>query len=137
MSARRTRGLSTERLLRAEITMPRNHQVHQRLTHRYSDAWAYLDESRVIGAVKVLSRPARVFIPDDAIDVRPYVLTVVLPAGLNRRQRKRLAKAYAEQASGSACRHEFDCCGCISWSCRVRRRNGREVHLVRTGTRNY
>jgi hypothetical protein len=107
--------------------------LHKRLTHRYQDAWRYLDEERYIGAVKQLGA-TRIEPPQGYDDGGKYYFRIVAPTTLKKQN---LRSAITSTLSGSGCRHDYDCCGCGSTSARVKRLTKREYSVVLSVNYNY
>lgn len=113
--------------------MPELIHIRKRLTRRYNDDHAYLDEWQDLGRVKLLAH--REVDPGNGFDdTGSYLVHAVAPAGLNPRDVRR---ALRDSMSYGGCSHEYDCCGCPSAYAKVRQITPRTFSiLVRTG-RNY
>lgn len=107
--------------------------LNTRLTHRYVDTHSHLDQWNRVGHLKMT--PPRVVQEGNGYDEGD---TVVRYARIRRADDFRLLKrAIEDTMSRHGCSHEYDCCGCASWSTRVKRvRPG--LLLIRTRvTFNY
>jgi hypothetical protein len=105
-----------------------------RLTHRYVGTCAHLDQwgeamvSLKATPAKLTARPG----PDaDMSEGASFTRHIRLPAGLSPKQKKRLIRGLEDSMSRWNCHHEWDCCGCASWTTRVTVLNARDL-LVRT-----
>jgi hypothetical protein len=116
-----------------------NVNVYKRLTHRYAMGWASLDNHEYLGAAKATpARMVRQPAEGEYSDGGTYVQFVRLPAGLSARQRREARQAIADTMTSSRCRHEFDCCGCISHYARAYpTRDARTVRVVTSVGYNY
>lgn len=104
-----------------------------RLTHRYVGTHAHNDRWDFLGDLKVT--PARVVDAGNGIDDAG---TVVRYARIRRSDDFRLLqRAIEDTMSRHGCSHDYDCCGCASYSTRVTRIRPRLL-LIRTRVgRNY
>lgn len=103
------------------------------LTHRYVGTYSHLDDWRSIGTA-VLT-PVREVDPGNGYDDgATYIRWATLPRGMDR---EAACRALVHTLSRHGCHHEYDCCGCASYSTRVLHRHGRRVVLQTRVTRNY
>lgn len=109
------------------------HHLSLRLTHRYVGTHAHLDKWHDIGTVNLT--PGRQVRPGNGYDEGgTYVRWATLPRGMNRRA---AVRALEHTLSRWGCSHDWDCCGCASYSTRVLHRHGRRVVLVTRVSYNY
>lgn len=107
--------------------------LYKRLTYRYADAYRHLDEDKYIGDAKLLA--GRIVEESNDYDRGPTrVFRVVLKRGVNPVDAR---KAIHNSFSGSNCRHEWDCCGCPSYSADVRKVSDREFSVRQSVSYNY
>lgn len=107
--------------------------VQERLTHRYNDDYAHLDNWRYLGRVKVLG--GREVEPDNGYDeAGAYLMHAVAPRGLDP---KAVRQALRDSFTRSGCSHEYDCCGCVSSYARVRQITPRTFSVLVRSYRNY
>lgn len=109
-------------------------RVKERITHRYVDGWAGEDEWQYLpGKVKFLDM--RLVNEGNGYDEGPtHIMWAQLPKGADP---KRYARAISASMSGSACRHEYDCCGCRSVSSRAQPAGRRMVRIKVRVSYNY
>lgn len=132
--------------------MPTILQAGKRLTHKYKDRWAHLDEWDESNPtiIKVLKgkhlhdyqrdeRDGKPVSYYDMSDAGTTVFNVVVkkPKGLDKDE---VYRALADNMNYGGCSHEHDCCGCgsgsISYS--TMRRTGRnEWYVEMWHSRNY
>lgn len=104
-----------------------------RLTHRYVGTWKHLDGWRDVGTA-VLT-PGREVEPGNGYDEGgTYIRWATLPRGVDR---DAACRALVDSLSLHGCTHEWDCCGCASYSTRVLHRHGRRVVLQTRVSYNY
>lgn len=104
-----------------------------RLTHRYVGTWSHLDEWRDVGTA-VLT-PARAVEEGNGFDDGgTYIRWATLPRSIDR---DAACRALEDELSRHGCSHEWDCCGCASYSTRVLHRHGRRVVLETHVSFNY
>ena len=109
--------------------------LEQRLTHRYVGTYDYLDEWDYVSPEPALLTPMREVEPGNGYDEGgTYIRWATLPRGVNRAQ---AIRALEDSLSRWGCAHEWDCCGCASYSTRVLHRHGRRVVLQTSVTYNY
>lgn len=113
--------------------MPYTIYAAPRLTWRYRDGWAHEDQWGNPQRFKVLA--PRVTRHAEEYDEVDTVLYRVI--GDKRADQKLQAKALNDYFSGSSCRHEYDCCGCVSTYASVRRVKPGIFSVLVSGTRNY
>lgn len=114
--------------------------LEQRLTHRYVGTYSHLDEWRDVTATSapaILTPPKMVDPGNNYDEGGTYLLWATLPRLPRRADRADAAQALEDTLSSWGCHHEYDCCGCASYSTRVLRRKGRRVLLRMTVSRNY
>lgn len=91
----------------------------------YRAGWAYMDEYQDIGEAHVdhytdaahENRDENDFSDDGDSRVTYKQVTV---KAFKRVSRKKIMQALADSFSHSYCQHEYDCCGCRSYSARAR-----------------
>ena len=113
--------------------MPQSINLYERLTHVYNDAWRHLDRSQYVGTVKQLG-PTRVIPAEGYDDGGQYHFRVVAPTELKSIN---LSQSIRSTLSNSECTHEYDCCGCVRTSARVRRLTPREYSIKVSVSYNY
>lgn len=100
-----------------------------RLTHRYVGTHSHLDSWEYLGTLRVT--PPRVVEAGNDYDAGD---TVVRYARIRRSDDFRLLKRAIESTlSRHGCSHEYDCCGCASYTTQVTRIRPRLL-LIRTRT---
>jgi hypothetical protein len=104
-----------------------------RLTHRYVGTWSHLDEWDAAGTA-VLTPPKWVREPEDFDDGGEYVRWATIPRG---QPLAASARALEDSLSKRGCSHEWDCCGCASYTTRVLHRHGRRMVLKTSIRYNY
>jgi len=107
--------------------------LSRRLTHRYVGTYSHLDEWRDIG-VATLTPRREVNPGNDYDEGGTYIRWAVLPRGIDR---DAACRALEETMSRWGCAHEYDCCGCASYTTRVLHRHGRRVVLQTRVSFNY
>lgn len=90
-----------------------------RLTHVYADTWRNEDEWKDIGEYEIVSTQKwREITDDDDFDatepLKHIYEVVVVPNGAGRLDD--IDQALIDAFSHSGCHHEYDCCGCRSFS---------------------
>ena len=109
-----------------------------RLTHRYVGTYSHLDEWRSLGSAPVILTPPKMVDPGNGYDEGgTYLRWATLPRLPRRADRVDAALALQDTLSRSGCHHEYDCCGCASYSTLVVRSKGRRVLLRTTVGYNY
>ena len=104
--------------------------IYKRLTHKFNLGWSHEDEWDTAATVKVL--PYKVIdINDDSYTVTQRVIAP------SSHRKTDLSSAIASTFSRSGCRHEYDCCGCVSFHAIVRRVSAREYVAKISASRNY
>ena len=108
-------------------------QIYTRKSHTYASGWDWLDQWEFVGTARIT--PPKVVREGNAFDFAGVALQwAQLPAGVDAAA---AAQAIVDTLSVSNCRHEYDCCGCLSQTATIVRRNRRRL-LVRTSAwRNY
>lgn len=107
--------------------------LETRLTHRYVGTYSHLDEWQYLGAAR-LTPPREVKEGNGYDDGGTYLRWATLPRGMDR---DAACRALEDSLSSHGCAHEWDCCGCASYSTRVLHRNGRRVVLKTRVSFNY
>lgn len=106
-----------------------------RKTRRYVGTHQHLDRWQRVGTAKLLPERLVRKPGDDIADCGTYLRTAVIPAGQDPHAS---ARALVHTLSQWGCSHEYDCCGCMSWSTRVVRRLGRRRFVLATSySRNF
>jgi hypothetical protein len=105
----------------------------KQLTHHYVGTYSHLDKWRDVGTA-VLTPEKVVREGESFDDGGTYIRWATLPRGQNR---DASVRALVDSLSRHGCAHEWDCCGCASWSTRVLHRHGRRVVLKTTVSFNY
>ena len=109
--------------------------LERRLTHHYVGTYAHLDVWDYVSPEPALLTPMREIEPGNGYDEGgTYVRWATLPRGVDRTQ---AVRALEDALSRWGCAHEWDCCGCASYSTRVLHRHGRRVVLQTRVTYNY
>jgi hypothetical protein len=129
--------------------------LSERLTHKYVGTWRHLDAWRDVARVKVL-QPKKIHAAtrfaianglrharglDRAIDqLDPsdgptYVHRVIAPRGW--KDKDLMIRALQSEFSAWGCDHEYDCCGCASYSATARHIRGREYRVEIRVSFNY
>lgn len=137
-------------------TTPETQLISLRRTRRYVGTWAHLDQWEDLGTAKVLANSA-VYGPEKAEDdwnrrVRrwpkhmrrrflkdyyadpscgpiSYFRVVVPRAMLDVYGKDRVLQAIQDTFSRHGCSHEYDCCGCASYSATATYMGGREFKV--------
>lgn len=103
-----------------------------RRTYRYRDAWDHLDAWGDPMRFKVLGgRVTRQAEQYDEVDTVVYRVI-----GTKRGNQAEQAQALRDTMGGSRCRHDYDCCGCITTHASVRRLRPGVFFVRLTGYRN-
>lgn len=106
-----------------------------RKTHRYVGEYQHLDRWQRIGTAKLLPERLVREPGDDIADNGTYLRTAVIPAGQDP---DASARALVDVLTMHGCSHEYDCCGCMSWTTRVVRRIGKRRFVLATDySRNF
>lgn len=108
-----------------------------RKTRRYVGTYQHEDEWETVCPVKRLA--TKTFPPRrDDYDVGPtYVFRLVLPFRPTRAQNRQVLQAIHDSFSRFGCHHEYDCCGCASFSANGERVGTREYRVVMHTSYNY
>lgn len=107
--------------------------ISRRETHRYVDTWSHKDTWTHLGTVQVT--PGRRSEEGNGYDDAG---TVVRYARIRRADDFRLLKrAIEDTMSRHGCSHEYDCCGCVSYTTRVTRIRPRLLMIRTRIGRNY
>ena len=104
--------------------------IYRRLTHKFSLGWSHEDEWETAAPVKIL--PLKLVASTDDSDT--FTQRVIAPSSHRKTD---LSRAIASTLSRSGCRHEYDCCGCISFRATVRRISAREYVARIVATPNF
>ena len=108
-------------------------QLELRLTHRYVGTYSHLDAWDAVGTA--LLTPARVVAEGNDYDEgNTYVRWATVPRGQSV---SATARALEDTLSRHGCSHDWDCCGCASYSTRVIHRHGRRLVLKTSVSFNY
>ena len=107
-----------------------------RCTNHFSSGWDSLDEWHDIGSAKVLAR--RNLVQDNEHHTGyNWTERVVVPrATLVRYGAKAVEQAISNTLTYSYCRHDHDCCGCVSYSGYAEHKGGREFLVRGYASRN-
>ncbi len=116
--------------------MPQQIHVQERLTSRYRDGWDHLDNWQHLATLKALA-PRVTSTGDGHDDAGSVVQRFVIPSEARGLNTRRIAQALTATLSGSRCRHEYDCCGCISRSARAIASSRTSISVRISLTRNY
>lgn len=104
-----------------------------RLTHRYVGTYKHLDRWQNVGPVRLT--PGRVVAESNGYDEgNTYVRWATVPRGQSV---DKTVRALEDTLSSHGCAHEWDCCGCASYSTRVIHRHGRRLVLKTSVSYNY
>lgn len=107
--------------------------IESRLTHRYVDSAAHMDQWGPQVTVKVLG--GRVLDTGNGYDVGPTTrFTVVAPKTADAAY---VTKALRDTFSYQGCSHEYDCCGCGSSSAHIRKVKRGVFSVLLSTSRNY
>ena len=111
--------------------------VELRKTHKYVGTWKHLDDHEYLGVAKVLRgrelvQPLAYYEEPSHGPVRLF--SVIVPRGVDR---KKWEHALTDTFSSWGCSHEYDCCGCASYSARVRFVSKRRAVVHQSTTYNY
>ncbi|AJD82997.1 hypothetical protein PJWF_00104 [Achromobacter phage JWF] len=111
--------------------------VELRKTHRYVGTFKHLDEHEYLGVAKVL-RGRNIHRPDSYYDEPSHgpvrLFSVIVPRGADR---KKWQEALMHTFSAWGCAHEYDCCGCASYSASVRFVSKRRAVVHQAITYNF
>lgn len=112
--------------------------LRQRLTHKYVGTCRDLDEWEPIGALTILSTVTLPVEDDDICEPRTQRHMIVVDEAAESKGDEMVTKALHAEFTQAGCSHDYDCCGCRSYSTgRVQKLTGRlwcvEVH----SSRNY
>lgn len=110
-----------------------NLYVYEYQDQRYRKAYDHLNSRRFLFTVRA-TPPVCVREPEDYDDGGVYVQYARVRPGVDR---ARLARAMSATLSGSACSHEYDCCGCASYYVRVTPYGRRGIKIRTSVTYNY
>lgn len=108
-----------------------------RKTHKYVGTWKHLDEHECIGSLDVRSTRTEMDESDDGCEpMSQEHLVIVKPnEGVSD---EAITGALQDHFSSHGCSHEYDCCGCRSYSVSSVHKLSGEYWLVTVGsTRNY
>ena len=109
--------------------------MERRLTHRYVGTYSHLDRWADVSPQPARLTPARMVEESNGYDDGgTYHRWATLPVGVDR---SAAVRALEDTLSRQGCAHEYDCCGCVSFSTRVKHRHGRRVLLVTRVSANY
>lgn len=103
--------------------------ISKRTTHKYRDGWSHEDRWQYLGALKLT--PAKVTEEGNRYDDGDTYVRFARIPNISSKGFKLLKRGIQDTMGGSRCRHEFDCCGCASYSVKVERVRPRLV-LIRT-----
>lgn len=106
---------------------------YKRLTHRYNLGWMHLDKSAYVGSVK-MTPPKVVQEGNGYDDGDVYVQYARIPG---RADVAAVMQALRDTLTRSGCRHEYDCCGCASYSVSVERHSTRQLRIRTRVSYNY
>lgn len=103
-----------------------------RRTYKYRDGWSHMDEWGKPLKFKILGgRITRLAEQYDEVDT--YVFRAI---GDKRGDQAEQAQALRDTYSGSGCRHDYDCCGCVTRYATVRRLRPGVFFVRLSGYRN-
>lgn len=103
--------------------------VNKRLTRKYRDGFSHEDRWEHLGVLKVT--PARVVQEGNRYDEGDTYVRFARISNISREGFKLLKRGLMDTLNTSGCTHDWDCCGCASYSTRVQRVAPRLV-LIRT-----
>lgn len=86
-------------------------ELERRLTHKYASGYSYLDEHEYLGVALPIAATKQK--GDDEYWRNTMVVKVEAEDGVLQSQ---IIEALDDTFSGGGCRHEHDCCGCVSTS---------------------
>ena len=108
-----------------------------RLTHRYVGSYDHLDKWRDLPDPVRVTESRMVAEGNDLDAGGTYIRWATLPGQLSRKKRDEMVRGLEQTLTKWGCAHEWDCCGCPSFSTRAIHRKGRNVVLRTTVTYNY
>ena len=109
--------------------------LYIRSTNQFRDGWSQLDDWQDIGTGKVLAR--RNHSEDAYGEYYSWTERVVVPREtLVRYGVKAVEGAISSTLTYSHCRHEHDCCGCVSYSGYATYKGNREFLVRGSASRN-
>lgn len=94
-----------------QINYPDTFSLQLRETHRYNDGWAYLDQHKYLGECRAIAATKEC--GNDEYWSNTVAVAVFQEHDATREE---IEEAIIDTLSGSRCRHEHDCCGCVSRS---------------------
>lgn len=80
-----------------------------RLTHKYTAGWCYMDKHFTVGSAEVLLAGTS---PNSNVDAWTELVLIGVKTDKPYRQ-VNIVRAIHSTFSGTCCRHEHDCCGCV------------------------
>lgn len=110
--------------------------LERRITHKYRDGWRSEDAWETLGTVKVVTRYEEQTEQED-YDAEPGTMllcevALTDPAVAEDEVRRALQDTF----SGSGCRHDWDCCGCLHTTARARLLDGTVWMVLQSHYRN-
>jgi hypothetical protein len=113
--------------------MPHTFFASIRMTHRYVGTYSHLDQWGSPMRFKALE-PKVIDQGNDYDDAGSVLIRVI---GDKKADQRLQAKALTHELTRYGCSHEYDCCGCISTSARVRHVRPGIFSVLLRSTRNY
>lgn len=107
--------------------------IRKRNTFKYRDGWSYEDSWSFLGDLKVT--PAKQVREGNGYDEGGVFIRYARIR--NSDDFKLLKRGIEDTMSHSGCQHEYDCCGCASYSTRVKRIKPRLVQIRTRVSYNY
>jgi hypothetical protein len=107
--------------------------LERRVTHRYVGEYQHLDEWQDVGRAKVFP-PRKIEDGNGHDDAGTYLMHAKIPAGQDPEASR---QALADRYTRWGCSHEYDCCGCLSTSAKVKRLTPRTFSVLIRQSRNY
>lgn len=109
--------------------------ISLRCTNRYELGYASLDEWRDIGSAKLLA--PRNIRSDYEYYTQDWTHRLIVSRDVAARySSNEIQRAIGDTLSSSRCRHEHDCCGCVSYYASANRVRGREYLVKIHSSRN-
>ena len=110
-----------------------NVAIYQRKTTKYRDGWSGNDQWDYLTTLKLT--PAKcIRVAADYDDGGAYVSYARIPIRVNKMN---LLQSVEQTMSGSNCRHEHDCCGCITRYTEARMIKPRIMKITTNISYNY
>lgn len=113
-----------------------SHALELRLTHRYVGEYQHLDDWSELGRFDVLAHS--IVITDDEDICEPQRETLLVCVETYQPEPKdRIELALAQSNTAWDCGHEYDCCGCRSYSAQAKHLGHNRYEVTIDSSRNY